>query len=875
VPLASRFAVRRRIQRALSVVGIGFLPLYLSCSDNPAGPRIAKPAAVVVQSGQDQTGVVGKELASPLVVKVVDEDGRPSAGQLVNFKVTSGGGTVFGGAALTSQSGVAQDRWTLGTSTTDAQTVEARAVDSESGEAIVFAVFHATPKPDVATSLAKVAGDNQQAVAGTPLSDSLAARVADKYGNAVPDVTVDWTIASGGGSLNPTSSHTNAEGLARTKWTLGTQAGSQSVAASSQGLTGSPVVFKATALPGAGTLVINGGNNQTAVAGTAVATPPSVIIRDSNNNPITGVTVTFAVTSGGGSITGPTQITNSDGIAQVTSWTLGNTAGPNWLTATANGIAGSPANFGATGVAGAAVKIVQVGGSNAGTAGAPVAEPPRVLVTDANDNPVAGVPVTFQVASGGGSLSGGSQTTDANGIAEPTSWTLGTTAGSNSLTASSSGLTGSPVTVVATGNPGPAAKLQFVTQPSNTGWRIAISPSVQVAIEDQYSNIVTSSTDRVALTLASNPGGATLTGGGARPFVNGIATFADLTLDKAGSGYSLRADAEFGALSSATSSSFSVSAIGIVTTLERDSLLGVAVHGTKAFLTQKVHPNPGSLFCPDSVVSAEVTGSPPSPVAGGVGFLGQAGRIISDGNYLDALHDCGANLKFGSVVRIEPSSGAKTFVNSISGLVGPDLEFDGTYFYFVAGPQNIGPVPEIRIVRVRASDGDTLVLMRRTFDGSTTASSTIPSIALSGGQLYFIDIPGFGQTIQRVPTNGSGSPTTVVTGLNDVPSQGWRRMVIVGNTIYWAEPGSIRSAPLAGGTATTRVSGLSSDIRSLISDGSHLYINDGSSLRRIDLGTYSVDTIASNDNVGDIALDAEAVYWTSYDTHAVLKKAPK
>jgi hypothetical protein len=855
-------------QRLLTILVASSLAIQSGCSDGPTGPKVRKPAAILIEGGQDQSFTVGKELPAPLLVRVVDEDGQPIARQIVNFKVTSGGGSVFAGAALTSQNGIAQERWTLGTSTAETQRVEVRAVDPETGAAIVFAVFRATPKPDEPVSIAKVAGDLQQAVAGTPLSDSLTVRVADKYGNPVPGISVTWAGVAGGGSLSPTSYSTTAEGLAKTKWTLGTQAGTQSASASSTGLNGSPATFTATALPGAGTLAVYAGNNQSAIAGSAVATPPSVVIRDANNNPLSGVSVTFAVSSGGGSVTGATQVTNSEGIAAVGGWTLGTTAGPNSLTATASGIAGSPVTFNATGVAGPAATIALHGGSTSGTAGHVVSVPPSVIVTDANGNPVAGVAVTFQITSGGGSMTGASQTTDANGIAAATSWTLGTIAGSNTVTASASGLAGSPVTIEVIGNPGAPAKLEFVTEPSNTGWRIAIAPSVRVAIEDEFSNVITSSTDRASLSLLANPGGATLTGGDARPFVNGVATFSDLTLDKPASGYTLRAVAESGSPAPATSSSFSVSAIGIVTTLEHDSIMGLAISGSRAYMTVGRYPNSGSLFCSDSILSAAITGSPPAPFAGGVRFILTAGRIIGDGTYIDALHDCGANLKFGAVVRTEINTGSRTFVppSGISGVVGPDMEFDGTYFYLAAGPQNQGGTQVVRIVRVGAAAGDTLVLVQRDWtDGPR------PSLAVSGGQLYFIDIPAFGPTIQRVSIGG-GAPTTVVTGLTDVSPEGWRRLVIVGNTLYWAEPGSIRSAPLGGGTATTRVSGLSGTIRSMVSDGTYLYVNDGGSLRRIDLSTFSVTTIAENDDVGDIALDTEAVYWT---TRTMVKKAPK
>ena len=62
--------------------------------------------------------------------------------------------------------------------------------------------------------------------------------------------------------------------------------------------------------------------------------------------------------------------------------------------------------------------------------------------------------VTFTVASGGGSATGLSATTDAAGIAAVGSWTLGAIAGANTLTATSDSLTGSPVTFTATGSAG-------------------------------------------------------------------------------------------------------------------------------------------------------------------------------------------------------------------------------------------------------------------------------------------------------------------------------------------------------------------------------------------------------------------------------------
>ncbi len=95
-----------------------------------------------------------------------------------------------------------------------------------------------------------------------------------------------------------------------------------------------------------------GGDTQTANIGQLVATPPAVKVTTATGAALAGVSVTFAVASGGGSLTGATPSTGADGVATVGSWTLGPAAGPNTLTATVagSGIAGNPATFSATGV---------------------------------------------------------------------------------------------------------------------------------------------------------------------------------------------------------------------------------------------------------------------------------------------------------------------------------------------------------------------------------------------------------------------------------------------------------------------------------------------------------------------------------------------
>src|SRR5206468_12339858 len=138
------------------------------------------------------------------------------------------------------------------------------------------------------------------------------------------------------------------------------------------------------------------------------------------------------------------------GVATVGSWKLASTAGANTLTASTTGA--SDVTFHATGTPDGATTISTAGGdSQSATVNTNVATSPSVLVTDQYGNGVSGVAVTFNAASGGGSATGTSAVTDSSGLAAVASWKLGTAAGANTLTASSSGLGGSPLAFHATG----------------------------------------------------------------------------------------------------------------------------------------------------------------------------------------------------------------------------------------------------------------------------------------------------------------------------------------------------------------------------------------------------------------------------------------
>src|SRR5258705_472574 len=118
------------------------LSLFAACAGPTDLNQVTPPISMSVVSGDGQKGAPGSELPDPLVVRVEDSRGRPVSGQIVNFRVVSGGGSVFAGAAISNRTGLVQERWTLGFG--GLQRVEARAIDPATGEPLTFAVFTAT-----------------------------------------------------------------------------------------------------------------------------------------------------------------------------------------------------------------------------------------------------------------------------------------------------------------------------------------------------------------------------------------------------------------------------------------------------------------------------------------------------------------------------------------------------------------------------------------------------------------------------------------------------------------------------------------------------------------------------------------------------------
>ena len=128
------------------------------------------------------------------------------------------------------------------------------------------------------------------------------------------------------------------------------------------------------------------------------------------------------------------------------------------------------------------------------------------------------------------------------------------------LTAAAGCLTPTAGTVRGIGNSGggSTAILAFTGEPSKAVAGQIITPAVQVTAVDTLGVTDSAFTGNVSVAIGTNPVAGNLGGTTSVLLVNGVARFADLTIDKAGSGYTLTAQAQGAA--SATSTAFDITA---------------------------------------------------------------------------------------------------------------------------------------------------------------------------------------------------------------------------------------------------------------------------------------------------------------------------
>ncbi len=230
-------------------------------------------------------------------------------------------------------------------------------------------------------------------------------------------------------------------------------------------------------------VLVLSGNGQSGQVGAPLTDSLVVRLTDSHARPVQDFPVVFAITSGG-QVIPDTARTDADGRAS-SRWILGPAAGAQTVEATVPLSGKSPrkALFSAQAMPGPADTVAATAGdAQTGQAGSTLADSLVVVVQDAYGNGIADVPLTWQV-SGGGTVSPAGPATDAGGRQAAT-WTLGTTAATQTVTVTGAGVPGA-MSFTATATTGPPPALAIVTQPSATASNgVPFSQQPVIQLED-------------------------------------------------------------------------------------------------------------------------------------------------------------------------------------------------------------------------------------------------------------------------------------------------------------------------------------------------------------------------------------------------------
>jgi len=489
-------------------------------------------------------------------------------------------------------------------------------------------------------------------------------------------------------------------------------------------------------------------------AGAALSTLPSVVVKDNTGEPYPNIAVTFTASSGT-QPTPATVTTNNNGIAAPTSWTMQTTTGTVTLTAAtsaANG--GLTRQFTVTVNAGPAASGSAFAGNNqSATAGSAVSTAPQVKVVDQFGNAVQNASVTFAVTGGGGTVNPTTAVlTDATGVAKPTSWTLGTTIGTNTLRATISGVA-TPVTFTASGVSGTAASIVInpacscQAQTVIAGSAVPNAPSVLV--RDANNNPVAGVIAR--FTVASGNGklfasSSDATGG----------TTLDVTTDA--SGIATAYQWKTGSVG-ANSLSVNIPSVSAVTPFTITATGTVGPPASIAIVTETPSSNNQTAF-----ISTDVGVAP--------------GAVVKDAN---------GNVVAGTSVTFTVASGGGTIKTSsggsqvTSGTVTTDVNGVARLFSWT-----LGPAAGANTVTAGVTSNGSITPV--TFTATGRIRQIVASIALNGGD---------NQTAQ-VMTAVTTSPSVKVLDINGAP--------VVGATVVFTSTGG--GGQTAQGTAVTDVNGV-------------------------------------------------------------------
>jgi hypothetical protein len=300
-------------------------------------------------------------------------------------------------------------------------------------------------------------GAQQAAVVNVAFSFPLKVEVTDIHGNPVSGAAVTFTAPSTGASgafANGTTTDTettDANGVATSStFSANSVAGSYTVDASVAGISAS-AAFALTNAAGAPTsITASNGSAQSTPVDSAFPLALTAQVSDSDGNPISGATVTFAGPSSGASgtfangTTSDTETTDANGMATSSTFSATSMAGSYTVDASVAGVS-TPATFALTNAQAASI-AESSGSAQSSPVGTAFGDPLTAEVVDTDGNPMPRASVTFTAPSTGasGAFANGTttdtETTDANGMATSSTFSANSVAGSYTVDASVAGV---------------------------------------------------------------------------------------------------------------------------------------------------------------------------------------------------------------------------------------------------------------------------------------------------------------------------------------------------------------------------------------------------------------------------------------------------
>ena len=155
---------------------------------------------------------------------------------------------------------------------------------------------HSDNNPAEPSNLAAVSGEGQFALPGAAVAESLVVLAVDGQGTGMAGVAVNWTAVTGGGTVNPASASTDANGRLAARWILGSVGPNVATAKAGQ----FTVTFHATATNNPPTKLGLIAQPNSGQSGFAFSTQPVVEIQSGGGTPVpqAGVTVTASIAAG-------------------------------------------------------------------------------------------------------------------------------------------------------------------------------------------------------------------------------------------------------------------------------------------------------------------------------------------------------------------------------------------------------------------------------------------------------------------------------------------------------------------------------------------------------------------------------------------------